>query len=100
MSRTNPVRNVCEIEVMGCALTDSLLEPVARSETREAERAVRCGGCGRSYGPGAWRALPIVSLLTIDAISAHVVKWPHGVRIEVRRCTRCARSMARTERIP
>ena len=81
---------------MGCALGDSPLEPPARSGAREAERAVRCGGCGRSYGPAAWRALPIVSLLTVDAIAAHVVKWPHGVRIEVRPCTRCARSIART----
>ncbi len=81
---------------MGCALRDSSLEPATRSGTREGERAVPCGGCGRSYGLAAWRALPIVSLLTIDAIAAHVVKWPRGVRIEVRRCTRCQRSIART----
>ncbi len=80
---------------MGCALPDSLLEPAAQG-AREAERAVRCGGCGRSYGLGGWHALPIVSMLTIDAIAAHVVKWPRGVRIEVRRCARCARSIART----
>jgi hypothetical protein len=65
-------------------------------ENRESERPVRCGGCGRSYGPGAWHSLPIVSKLTIDAIAPHVVKWPRGVLIEVRQCAQCARSIART----
>jgi hypothetical protein len=84
--------------LMGCALTDSLFEPMAPGGPREAEaeRAVRCGGCARAYGLRAWNALPVVGVLTGDAIAAHVVKWPRGVLIEVRRCTRCARSIART----
>jgi hypothetical protein len=41
-------------------------------------------------------ALPVLGTLTGDAISAHVVKWRKGVRIEIRQCKRCGRSIART----
>jgi hypothetical protein len=57
---------------------------------------VRCGGCAASFDVGAWHALPLVATLTGDAIATHVVKWRAGVRIEIRRCGRCARSIART----
>jgi hypothetical protein len=82
--------------LMGCALTDSRLQPPPRGGSREAERAVRCGGCARSYELASWHALPLVGILTGDAIAAHVVKWPYGLLIEVRRCARCSRSIART----
>ena len=81
---------------MGFALADTPLTPSGSGRLREAQRAVRCGNCGRSYELRGWRALPLVGVLTGDAIAAHVVKWPAGVRIEVRRCARCARSIART----
>ncbi len=84
---------------MGCALTGTWLESAGRrgpSGPGEADRAVRCGGCARSYGLRGWLGLPLVGVLTGDAIAAHVVKWPFGMVIEVRRCARCARSIART----
>jgi hypothetical protein len=59
--------------------------------------SVQCGGCGRTYEPGSWLALPLVGTLNGEAIAAHVVKWPRGVRIEIRRCGRCGRSIARTD---
>jgi len=60
------------------------------------ERAIQCGGCAASFEPEAWARLSVVAVLAGDAIATHVVKWPNGVRIEIRRCPRCGRSMART----
>jgi hypothetical protein len=57
---------------------------------------VHCGGCASAYELRAWAALPVVDVLSDEAIAPHVVKWPHGVRIEVRRCARCGRPIART----
>jgi len=61
-----------------------------------AEAPLCCGGCAASFAPAAWLALPLVAVLAGDAIATHVVKWPKGVRIAIRRCPRCGRSMART----
>jgi hypothetical protein len=80
-------------------VTQTQVQAVGRSsfeQVRSSERAVRCGGCGKGYEHPGWLALPIVGTLTGDAIAAHVVKWPQGVRIEVRRCARCARTIARS----
>jgi hypothetical protein len=66
------------------------------SDGSGAEAPLRCGGCAASFAPAAWLALPLVAVLTGDAIATHVVKWPKGVRIAIRRCPRCGRSMART----
>jgi hypothetical protein len=79
-------------------VTGTQVEPSGRNHLgpgRGTERAVRCGGCGKAYEHPAWLALSIVGTLTGDAIAAHVVKWPHGVCIEIRRCARCGRSIAR-----
>jgi hypothetical protein len=81
---------------MSCVATGSPLGPNRRGGLRDTARAVRCGGCGRSYEERTWLGLPLVQTLTGEAIAAHVIKWPHGVRIEIRRCARCARSIART----
>ncbi len=81
---------------MSCVAPGSSLGPNGRGGPRDVARAVRCGGCGRSYEGRTWLGLPLVHTLTGDAIAAHVIKWPHGVRIEIRRCARCARSIART----
>jgi hypothetical protein len=80
-------------------VTESPVPATGRSALRGAagtERPVRCGGCGRAYELPGWLALPLVGTLTGEAIAAHVVKWPPGVRIEVRQCARCARTIART----
>jgi hypothetical protein len=81
---------------MSCALADSLLDLPGRRGLREARGAVRCGSCARSYDLRGWLGLPLVGVLTGEAIAPHVVKWPFGVRIEVRRCARCAGTIART----
>ena len=65
--------------------------------THQSPPRAACGGCGTVYELHAWLNLLVVGVLTGEAIAAHVVKWPGGVRIEVRRCSRCARSIARTE---
>jgi hypothetical protein len=64
--------------------------------TSGAEPPVRCGGCATAFDSRAWLALPRIAVLTGDAIATHVVKWPAGVSIEIRRCPRCGRSLART----
>jgi hypothetical protein len=68
-----------------------------KSGTDQSPPRAACGGCATVYEPAAWLDLHVVSVLTGEAIAAHVVKWPGGVRIEVRRCSRCGRSIARTE---
>lgn len=80
---------------MGCAVVDVSFDTPRRGRVRETEHPVGCGTCGRSYALGAWLALPLVKTLSGDAIAAHVVKWRSGVLIEVRRCARCAASIAR-----
>jgi hypothetical protein len=57
---------------------------------------VKCGGCSKAFSAGEWLSLPLVAVLTGDAIAAHVLRWPHGVRIQIRRCERCGRPIART----
>ncbi len=68
--------------------------PMGVGET--SDRPVHCGRCATSFDVGAWLALPVVAVLAGDAIVIHVVKWPQGVRIEIRRCPRCGGSIART----
>jgi hypothetical protein len=71
--------------------------PATRPASRRASAAVQCGACSRSYELQAWLELPLAGVLNGEAIAAHVVKWPLGVRIEIRRCARCGRTIARTE---
>ena len=85
---------------MGGAVIDVSFDSPRRGRLREAEHPVRCGSCGRSYGLGAWLALPLVETLSGDAIAAHVIKWRSGVLIEVRRCAHCATSIARMSERP
>ena len=91
------------VRAMCFALVDSQGVPPRRTRSDDgagdgsgAEAPLRCGGCAASFAPAAWLALPLVAVLTGDAIATHVVKWPKGVRIAIQRCPRCGRSMART----
>jgi hypothetical protein len=56
--------------------------------------AARCGACTSRFSLAAWRALPVVQRLTPAA--SLVVRWPAGVTIEIRRCSGCGGSIART----
>jgi hypothetical protein len=81
---------------MASGPTESALAPPLRTRSKAAgARVVRCGGCTRSYELAAWLALPVQGMLAGEAIAAHVVKWPPGVCIEVRRCARCGGAIAR-----
>jgi hypothetical protein len=57
---------------------------------------VKCGGCAKSFELREWLALPLVKVLTGEAIAAHVVRWPHGLCIQIRRCGKCGRPIARS----
>jgi hypothetical protein len=82
---------------MAHSSTESMRVPTARGRAMPVgARAIRCGGCARSYEPAAWLALPVEGVLAGEAIAAHVVKWPQGVRIEIRRCAHCGAAIART----
>jgi hypothetical protein len=55
----------------------------------------RCSACARTYGREAWLALPLDETLTSQTVSSHVLAWPEGAAIEVRRCNGCGRRIAR-----
>jgi hypothetical protein len=60
--------------------------------------SIRCSACGFICSADAWQALPVVRTLTHADVSAYVVAWPSSVRVEVRGCGGCGRSIARTTR--
>ncbi len=95
MLRTDTVRNVCEDAwvMLGASRTPGSVDS---SPGLSREGSVQCGGCARAFELRDWLALPLLGTLTGDAITAHVVRWPHGKRIEVRRCGCCGRPIART----
>jgi hypothetical protein len=70
---------------------------VCRRASGAPKGGIQCGVCAAVYELGAWQNLAVVRVLTGEAITVHVVKWPHGVRIEIRRCSRCGGPIARTE---
>lgn len=72
------------------------LRSVGSSSGAPRRITVKCGACASSFDLKAWLALPLLETMAGDAITAHVVRWPHGVRIEIRRCGSCARPIART----
>jgi NMD protein affecting ribosome stability and mRNA decay len=70
--------------------------PVA-TDTRAALRA-RCGSCNVTFTEQRWLALTLAVTLTPSAIGRHVVRWPAGDAIEIRRCSGCGRTIARRAR--
>jgi hypothetical protein len=72
--------------------------PTMRAAHADAPLAARCGACASRYAQHAWRALPLVETLTPQTIAPLVVRWPAGVTIEIRRCSRCGGSIARAAR--
>src|SRR5580658_1928514 len=61
---------------------------------------VSCGSCASTFTELAWLALPLAEVLTAAAVSAFTVSWPPMRVIEVRRCSRCGRSIARSTSQP
>jgi hypothetical protein len=59
---------------------------------------VRCARCGRSWTAELWQQLPVKEMLSSADVSAHVSAWPEDAVVQVRVCTGCGGSIARTQR--
>ncbi len=55
--------------------------------------ALTCGGCSKTYGEAAWRALPVSERIGAPEVRRVLSKWPDGLVVEVRRCG-CGRTIA------
>lgn len=55
-----------------------------------------CPSCTGELTRTAWEELPLAETLETTAILQHVSVWPPHLDIEVRRCSDCGRSIART----
>jgi hypothetical protein len=53
-----------------------------------------CAACATFESDEAWRALPLVLVMRPEDVLKFVTRWRAGV-IEIRRCGRCGRSVAR-----
>jgi hypothetical protein len=59
------------------------------------ENEVPCRACATFESDDQWRALPLVRSMTAsDLVPSMTTRWT-GRAIEVRRCSRCGRSIAR-----
>ena len=50
--------------------------------------------CGARFDRKAWASLVVVACVEPEEVSRALINWPQNVWIEVRRCRRCARSIA------
>jgi hypothetical protein len=53
-----------------------------------------CGACATFESDEQWRALPLVRVMRAEDVMQFVTHWRAKV-IEIRRCRRCGRSVAR-----
>jgi hypothetical protein len=60
---------------------------------------VRCGACRHDYDERAWQALPLERVIEPSELHRTVTRWPADVRIEVRRCRGCGRSVSAKRRV-
>ncbi len=58
----------------------------------------RCGRCGADYEASVFADLVPVRTLARAELAEHVVHWPEGTVIDVRRCARCQTPIARLSR--
>jgi hypothetical protein len=58
------------------------------------ETALACRACESVYDERAWQELALVERIEPDAVRRFVSIWPAGVCVEVRRCSRCGKSIA------
>jgi hypothetical protein len=70
------------------------------AEKREGESATRAAPCrcGASYDAFAFGQLDVVRVLGAEEIAPLVVRWPHGVAVDVRACASCTAPIARLSR--
>jgi hypothetical protein len=57
-----------------------------------------CNSCGKTYGEAAWRRLSVSERIAAPEVRRHVIHWPEGLLIEVRRCS-CGRTIAAKRRL-
>jgi hypothetical protein len=57
---------------------------------------VRCARCGRSWTAELWRQLPLERMLSSRDVAQHVSAWPKDAVVQIRACTGCGGSIART----
>jgi hypothetical protein len=62
--------------------------------------AIRCGACRHGYDEQAWQELPLERVIEPTELHRTVTRWPADVRIEVRRCHACGRSVSAKRRVP
>jgi hypothetical protein len=67
----------------------------ARSSGQGAVERCRCSKCGAQYGRLAFEDLVPVKTLGESDLSDYVVRWPDGIVIDVRTCSRCSAPIAR-----
>ena len=70
----------------------------AEARTTQQPRLVASCRCGARYEARAFERLDVVRVLEVDEIAPLVVRWPHGVSVDVRACASCATAIARLSR--
>jgi|HubBroStandDraft_5_1064220.scaffolds.fasta_scaffold187304_1 hypothetical protein len=56
--------------------------------------------CGARFGHSAWMSLSVVARIEPEEARTLVLNGPENIRIDVRRCRRCARSIATKRAVP
>jgi len=62
-------------------------------------KSVRCGACSAQFSYAVWRKLTLVERVSAGEVRRAIVPWPDGMCIEIRRCARCNKELARTGRV-
>lgn len=70
----------------------------AAARTSQEPGPVASCRCGARYEGRAFERLDVVRVLEVDEIAPLVVRWPHGVAVDVRACASCATPIARLSR--
>ena len=71
--------------------SDAVLDP-------EDTKSIRCGVCSAQFSHAVWRGLTLVERVSEGEVKRALAPWPDGMCIEIRRCTRCNKELARTGR--
>jgi hypothetical protein len=58
-------------------------------------RTTTCAACSAIYPYAEWISLSLLRRIEPVEIGHHVLDWPEGVVIDVRRCARCGAPIAR-----
>jgi hypothetical protein len=67
----------------------------AATRTNAPTLTATCAACSAIYPYADWISLSLVRRIDPVEIGHHVLDWPEGVAIDVRRCARCGAPIAR-----